>query len=65
MNQYKEKPLGAYTIGDMDWEFGQFLETGAYYVKSIDFPSVHKLIQADSRREASQIADEFISKFVD
>ena len=66
MNQYTEKPLGAYTIGDIDWEFGQFLETGAYYIKCLDYPGISQTIwMAEDEKEARDSAMDFIDRFLD
>lgn len=64
MNRYQQEPIWAYTIGGIDWEFGRYEETGAYYIQNIDYPAVHQLIQAESKSEANDIAHEFIDKFL-
>ena len=63
MNQYTEDALGAYTIGGLDWEFGRYEETGAYYIKCLDYPAVRKLIYA-TKSEAHEIANDFINEFL-
>lgn len=64
MNQYKENELGAYTIGGLDWEFGRYDITGAYYIKCLDYPGVRQTIWLADEDEAKNTADQFIEKFL-
>lgn len=65
MNYYKQIPLGAYTIGGLDWEFGRYDTTGAYYIKCLDYPGVRQTIWQADEGEAKDTADRFIEEFLE
>lgn len=65
MNYYKQIKLGSFKKGGLEWEFGKYDITGAYYIKCIDYPGVSQTIWMADEEEALSSANGFIDKFIE
>lgn len=66
MNYYKQIKLDSFKEGELDWEFGKYDVTGAYYIKCIDYPGISQTIwMAEDEKEARDSAMDFIEEFLE